>query len=336
MLAFLARRLFLAIPSLLGLMILCFVLLRVVPSDPSAALAGDNATPQQIAEIRAKFGFDRPLHEQFFLYMKQVLSGDLGVSVHSNRPVVADIGQRLPATLELTFVALFLAAAIGIPLGTVAAVAHNTPVDHLVRLFTIGGLAVASFWLAIMLQLWLAMDLDLLPLRGRMAVALGSPPTVTGSYVIDSLVAGRWDQFVSALRHIVMPATVLAIPAIATIARFTRSGVLETMQKDFVTYETAAGYRRGRLIRIFVLRNSVATAVTQIGLLFGGLISSAVAVEAIFDWPGIGSYAVYAILGQDYKAVLAVTLFVGVVYAIVNVLVDMVHAALDPRVAEQL
>jgi peptide/nickel transport system permease protein len=336
LLLFLIRRLLLAIPALLGLMVLTFVLVRVVPADPATTLAGETASPQQVEEIRRKYGFDLPIYQQFAIYVGQVASGDLGNSVFSNRPVMLDVRRTLPATLELIFVSLLLATLIGIPLGTLAAVRHNGLLDHVVRVATVGGLAVASFWFAIMLQLLFSMELEWLPLRGRIGVNIGAPPGVTGFFLIDSLLAGRWDQFTSSLRHIALPAITLAVPALATIARFARVGVLDTLQRDFVLYETAVGYPRRRIVWIYVLRNSVITAVTQVGLLFGALVSSAVAVEAIFDWPGLGSYAVQAILASDYKAVLAVTLVVGVIYAIVNILVDLVHGLLDPRVAEQL
>jgi peptide/nickel transport system permease protein len=336
MFLFLIRRLLLVIPALIGLTVLTFVLVRVVPADPAATLAGENSSRQQIEEIRAKYGFDQPLHTQFAIYFGQVLTGDLGNSVFSNRPVSADVRRTLPATIELIFTALLIATLIGIPLGTVAAVRHNGVVDHVVRVVTVGGLAVASFWFAIMLQLFFPMELEWLPLRGRIGVNVGAPTSVTGFFLIDSLIAGRWDQFVSALRHIALPALTLAVPALATIARFARAGVLDTLQRDFVLYETAIGYPRRRIIWIYVLRNSVIAAVTQVGLLFGALISSAVAVEAIFDWPGLGSYAVQAILAADYKAVLAVTLVIGVIYAMVNIAVDLIHGLLDPRVAEQL
>jgi peptide/nickel transport system permease protein len=336
LLLFLIRRLLLAIPALLGLMVLTFVLVRVVPADPATTLAGETASPQQVQEIRRKYGFDRPLYEQFVIYVGQVASGDLGNSVFSNRPVMDDVRRTLPATLELIVVSLLLAALLGIPLGTLSAVHHNGLLDHIVRVATVGGLAVASFWFAIMLQLLFSMELEWLPLRGRIGVNIGAPPGVTGFFLVDSLLAGRWDQFVSSLRHIALPAITLAVPALATIARFARVGVLDTMQRDFVQYETAVGYPRRRIVWVYVLRNSVIAAVTQIGLLFGALVSSAVAVEAIFDWPGLGSYAVQAILSSDYKAVLAVTLVVGVIYAVINILVDLVHGLLDPRVAEQL
>lgn len=336
MLRFFVRRILLVIPALFGLLVLTFVLIRVVPNDPSAALAGENATPEQIAAIREQYGFDRPLVTQFFIYLRQVIEGDLGSSVYSARPVVQDIAVRLPATLELTFAALLLAAAIGIPLGVLAAVAHNSLLDHLLRFFTVGGLAIASFWFAIMLQLLFSMELDWLPLRGRLGVATDYPPDITGFYLVDSLLAGRPDIFADALRHIALPAITLSFGAMATITRFTRSGVLDTLQRDFVLYETAVGYPRWMIIGVYVLRNSLVATVTQIGLLFGALISGGVVVEAIFDWPGIGSYLVQAIFNADYKVILAVTLLIGVIYAVVNILVDLVHGLIDPRVAEQL
>lgn len=328
------RRLLLALPALFGLVILTFVLSRVVPGDPAATLAGDAATPAQLAEIRAQYGLDRPILEQAVIHVRQVLTGDFGRSIFSGRPVTEEIAQRLPATLELTVTALLLAVLLGVPLGLLAALNHNGPVDHLVRLLSVGGLAIASFWLAIMLQLVFSMDLDVLPLRGRVDVAVGMPPAVTGFVLADSLIAGRLDIFADACRHLLLPAVTLSLPGLATIARFTRSGVLETLQKDFVLYARAAGYGRVRLAAIYVLRNAVTLVVTQVGLLFGALISGAVAVEAIFDWPGLGTYAVQAILSSDYKALLAVTLVVGVVYAVVNVAVDVAQALIDPRVAE--
>ena len=336
MLRFFIRRLILVLPVLLGLLVLTFFLVRVVPSDPAAALAGENATVEQIEQIRKSYGFDRPILEQFVLYLGQVLRGDLGNSVYSNRPVIEDLALRLPATLELTFAALFLSIVLGVPLGVLAAVSHNSPLDHLLRVFTVGGLAIASFWFAIMLQLLFAMELDWLPLRGRLGIATDLPPDITGLFLIDSLLVGRFDIFADALWHLTLPAITQCFAAMATITRFTRSGVLETLQRDFVTYEIAVGYPRWLVIWVYVLRNSIVAAVTQIGLLFGALIGGAVVVEFIFDWPGIGSYTVEAILTSDYKAILAVTLLIGVIYAGVNILVDLVHGLIDPRVAEQM
>jgi peptide/nickel transport system permease protein len=336
MLRFILRRVLSAIPSLFGLMIVTFLLIRMVPADPAAALAGDNATPDQIAAIRHQYGFDRPVYQQLLAYFGQVFRFDFGESEYSHRPVGLDIRQRLPATLELTFTALFMAIVIGIPLGVVAGVNHNRWPDFALRLFSITGIALAAFWVAIMLQLLFSMQLDWLPLRGRTSAGAVLPPEITGSLLVDSLIVGRLGVFWDALRHLILPAITLSLGPLATIARFTRAGVLETMQKDFVLYERAVGYPRRRLIWIYVLRNSVIAAVTQIGLLFGALIAGAVVVESIFDWPGIGDYAVQAILTADYKVMLAVTLLIGVVYTVVNILTDLVHGLLDPRLWEQL
>ncbi len=197
------RRFLMALPALFGLIILTFVLSRVIPGDPAATLAGDAATPAMIAEIRAQYGLDRPIIEQAFIHVRQVLTGDFGKSIFSGRPVAEEVMQRLPATLELTFAALFIAVLLGVPLGLLAAINHNGPIDHLVRLLSVGGLALASFWLAIMLQLLFAMELDLLPLRGRVDVALGSPPRVSGFVLLDSLIAGRMDLFVNGIQHLI-------------------------------------------------------------------------------------------------------------------------------------
>jgi len=333
---FVLRRVLTAIPSLFGLLVITFLLIRVVPGDPAAALAGDNATPQQIEAIRHEYGFDRPLPQQLWRYLGQVARFDFGESQYSHRAVGLDLRQRLPATLELTFAALLLAIALGIPFGVVAAVHHNRWPDFLVRVLSVTGIAIAAFWFAITLQLIFAMNLEWLPLRGELSSGVVPPPSVTGSLILDALIAGRWDVALDALRHLILPAVTLSVGALATITRFTRAGVLETMQKDFVLYERAVGYPRRRLVWVYILRNSVIAAVTQIGLLFGALIGGAVVVESIFDWPGVGNYLVHAILTADYKVMLAATMLIGVVYTLVNILIDLVHGWLDPRLWEQL
>jgi peptide/nickel transport system permease protein len=335
MLRFVLRRCILVLPSLAGLLLITFLLIHSVPSDPAVAMAGDAGTPEQIARLRQQYGLDRPIWEQFFVYVGKVATFDFGESVFSRRPVSTDILQRLPATLELTFAALALSIVLGVPLGVAAALSHNGWPDYLLRVFSVVGIAMAAFWIAIMLQLFFAMDLGWLPLRGDLASTMQRPPPITGFLSLDAMLAGRWDVFVDHLRHIVLPAVTLSLGGLATIVRFTRAGVLDTLQQDFVFYERAMGYRRLRLIWVFILRNSVTATVTQIGLLFGGLIAGGVVVEAIFDWPGIGSFTVQAILSGDRQVMLAVTLLVGAVYSVVNILVDVVHGMLDPRLMER-
>jgi peptide/nickel transport system permease protein len=332
---FVLRRCALVLPSLFGLLIVTFLLIHAVPSDPAAAMAGDAATPEQIARLRHQYGLDQPIWRQFMVYIGNVAHLDFGESAFSHRPVALDIFQRLPATLELTFCALAISICLGVPLGVVSALNHNSWPDYLLRIFSVMGIAVAAFWFAIMLQLLFAMNLAWLPLRGDLTSTMTRPPMVTHFLVLDAVIAGRWDVFGDALRHLVLPSVTLALGGLATIVRFTRAGMLDTLQQDFVFYERAMGYRWMRLVWVFVLRNSVTATVTQIGLLFGGLIAGGVVVEAIFDWPGIGSYTVNAILTGDKQVMLAVTLLVGTIYAAVNILVDVVHGLLDPRLMER-
>lgn len=324
-------RIAMAIPTLFGLLVLAFVLIYSVPADPAAALAGDNATPEQVAAIREKYGFDRPLYVQFARYLHDVATLDFGVSAYSQRDVATDIAQRLPATLELTVSALIFASIFGIILGVIAATQHNKTPDFATRLFATTGVAVASFWLAIMLQLLFSMKLGWLPLRGQLTSGITPPDGPTGSIIIDSVLRSRWDVLGDALRHLVLPALTLALGPMATIARFTRAAMLETLQKDFVLYERSVGYRRDRLIWRYALRNALITPITQIGLLFGALIAGAVVVESIFDWPGMGSYIVQAILTSDYKVMLASTLVIGVIYIAVNLVTDIVLGLVDHR-----
>lgn len=322
------------IPTLFGLVVLSFFMIRTLPADPAIALAGESATQVQIDLLRAKFGLDLPLYEQFYIYLKQVAHFDFGVSIFSQQPVSADLLYRLPATLELTLVALLLSILIGIPSGVVAAVWHNRWPDFFIRFSSVAGLGVASFWFALLMQMLFTIHLGWLPLSERLPPGTPAPPFVTGLYLMDSLIAGQPDTFVAALKHIIMPAVTLAVAGMATIARFTRSGMLDTLQRDFITYERAAGFPRRRILWLYALRPSLTTTVTQVGLLFGALIAGSVIVETLFSWPGIGTYSVQAILAADYKPMLATTLLVGFVYAAVNILVDVVLALLDPRVRE--
>jgi peptide/nickel transport system permease protein len=325
----------LAVPSLVGLLILTFALIRIVPSDPAVAMAGDAATPQQIAQIRHQYGLDLPVWRQFVIYCEKAVRLDFGESAFSHRPVALDIAQRLPATLELTFASMLLSIGLGVPLGVFAALRHNQWPDFGLRILSVAGVAVAAFWVAIMLQLFFSMQLGWLPLRGELSDGLTAPARITGFLTLDSVLTGRWDVLRDVLAHMVLPAVTLALGGMSGIVRFTRAGVLDTLQQDFVTYERAMGYRRMRLIWRYVLRNSVTATITQIGLLFGGLIAGGVVVEAIFDWPGIGNYTVQAILTGDRQVMLAVTLLVGAIYVGVNILTDVVHGLIDPRLLDR-
>jgi peptide/nickel transport system permease protein len=324
-----ANRLAWLLPTVLGLVAITFLITHVVPSDPAALVAGDGATEEQVAVLRTELGYDRPLHEQFYSYMGSLAEGDLGTSLYTGRDIVSDLNQRLKATVELTLVAMFITVLVGIPLGVASALRRNKPFDHAVRILTVSGLAIASFWLAMMLQLLFAMSLDWLPLNGRVD---GFPPRGgTGFLIIDTINAGRFDQLSNVLAHMVLPVATLAIPATATVVRFVRAGVLEAMQKNFVLYETAMGFPQSVITWKYILRNALISTVTQVGLIFGIMLAGAVVVETVFDWPGIGSYAYKAIVLSDYNAIMAFTLWAGVIFIVVNMLVDVLHTVIDPR-----
>jgi len=229
---------------------------------------------------------------------------------------------------------MLISVGLGVPLGLIAAVHRNGWVDQSLRLMSIAGLAMASFWIAIILQLVFSLELGLLPLRGRISDVVSPPAFYTGLYVLDYLLSGRPSDALAAVSHLMLPAITLALPATATIVRFTRSSAIETLQRDFVLWERAVGYPRAIMIWKYVLRSSMSATCTQIGLLFGLFLSGSVVVEAVFAWPGLGDYLFNAVVLSDYQPVIATTLLVGTIYAAVNILVDIVQGWLDPRVTE--
>ncbi len=318
-------------PTLLGLLAITFTISHIIPADPIAFIAGDNASAEQIAALKAKFGVDKPIPVQLWNYVAGVVQGDFGVSLYTQRPIADDLASRLPATLELAFVSILLSAVIGVPLGVLAAVNRNSWLDHVLRIFTVSGLAIAAFWLAILFQLLFAMEWGATPLQGR--IDGWGPDTVTGFFLIDSIWTGDWEAFRSAAHHMVLPAVTLAFPAMATVMRFTRAGVLDAINSNYVDYQNAMGVPRRVVVWRYVLRNALIGTVTQLGLIFGNLIANAVVVEAVFDWPGLGLYAVNSILQSDYNAIMGFTLIMGAVFIIANLLVDIVHGLIDPREA---
>ena len=329
LLALVLRRLAWFVPTLLGLLAITFVISRVIPADPVALVAGDTATPAQVEALRRQLGFDRPLPAQFVDYVGRLLRGDMGTSLYTTRAIAEDLAHRLPATLELTLVAMAVSVVVGIPLGVVSALWRNSVLDHGLRVVTVSGLAIASFWLGIMLQLLFAMRLGWTPLTGRIQ---GFPPRgVTGLFLVDAALTGDWPAFASALGHLVLPAATLAFPALATLVRFTRAGVLDVMQSGFVLYERAMGMPRSVIVWKYILRNALTSTVTQIGLLFGILLGGAVVTETVFDWPGIGTYAVNSIIRSDYNGVMGFTVWAGAVFIAVNLVVDVAQSFIDPR-----
>lgn len=329
LLAMIVRRCIWMPPTLLGLLLLVFAISHVIPSDPARVMAGENAPPEQVAALRHQYGLDQPLPAQFVRYVEDVATGNLGISLFTQRPVAEDLWERTPATFELALFSITIAIVTGVPLGVVAALRRNSLLDHLVRVVTVAGLAMAAFWLAILLQLLFSMWLGWTPVQGR--IDGWGPDPITGFYTIDTLLRGDWDAFGDTLRHLALPVLTLALPAMATIVRFTRAGVLNVMSSNFVFYQAAMGIPRRRVVWKYILRSALIGTLTQIGLIFGNLIAGAVVVEAVFDWPGLGSFAVKSILQSDYNAIMSFTLFTGTIFIVVNLLVDVAQAVLDPR-----
>jgi peptide/nickel transport system permease protein len=319
------------VPTLLGLIALVFSISHIIPADPVRVIAGDQATAEQIDALRTKLGLDRPLWEQFLSYLARVAQGDLGMSLFSQRPVVEDLMARLPATLELGISAVLLAVAVGVPLGVVSAVYRNSPLDHVVRILSVSGLAIASFWLAMELQLLFSMKLAWTPLSGRIA---GFPPEPrSGFMIVDALMDGDREALDSALRHLALPTVTLALPAAAQLVRLTRAGVLEVINANHVLYQRAMGFPARVIVWKYVLRAAMTATVTQIGLIFGVyVLAGAIVVETVFDWPGIGLFAVNSILRSDYNGIVGFTIWAGLIFIVVNLVVDLVHSFIDPRI----
>jgi peptide/nickel transport system permease protein len=319
------------VPTLLGLLVVVFLISHVIPADPVGQLAGEQATKEQIAAVRAKYGLDQPLPVQFQRYLVSVIQGDMGVSLYTQRPIAEDLLTRVPATLELTLVTVLISALVGIPLGVLSAVHRNSLLDHMLRIFTVSGLAIASFWLAILLQLLFAMKLGWTPLQGR--IDGWGPDTVTGFFLVDALLMGDMEVLGNAAAHLVLPVLTLSFPAMATLVRFTRAGVINAINSNYVLYERAMGLPERVVVWKYVLRNALIGTVTQIGLIFGILLAGAVVVESVFDWPGLGLYAVNSILRSDYNGIMGFTLVTGAIFIVVNLLVDILHGVIDPRAA---
>ncbi|MDF3042280.1 MAG: transporter permease [Thermomicrobiales bacterium] len=331
--SFILRRILLIFPTLFGVSLLTFVLSRVVPGDPARLAAGAQATPEMYEQIRQEFGLDQPLPVQYVDYVIGVLQGDWGRSILSRRPVVDDLRVFWPATLELVVTAMLIAVAIGVPLGILAAVRADRPADQVSRVVALLGVSLPAFWLAVLFQLLFAWKLGWLPASGRLGTLSDAPSMVTGLYTIDSLLAGQRTTFGESLRQILLPAFTLSFPAMATIMRFTRATLLETLGQDYVRTARAKGVGERRIVLGHALRNAMIPTITMIGLSFGWAMGGSVLVETVFDWPGIGLYATKSALTLDFMPIMGIALLYGVVFSLINIAVDVTYGALDPRVS---
>lgn len=332
MMRYILFRLLLLVPLLLGLVLVIFLIGRVLPGDPVGLAAGPYATADERAAIAAQYGLDLPLPAQYWRYLTNLVDGDMGRSLMTRRPVADDLFGYLPATLELVTWALLFASLLGMPLGLLAGARANKGFDVAVGVMSPFAMAVPSFFLGLLLQLLFGNALGWLPISGRLPFSVLPPPTVTGFYTIDSLIAGDFTAFRASVSSLVMPVLTMALAPMATIISVTRSSTIEVLKEDYVLTERALGIPPAKILFKYVFRNAASATLTTIGLYVGWLLGSAVLIEKVFDWPGIGLYATNAILNQDYDPVIAVSLCIGVIFILGNLVVDLLYGILNPKV----
>lgn len=333
MLKLLLSRLATAIPSVIGVVIVTFALTRLLPGDPAAYFAGLAASPQAVEEIRVKLGLDKSLPQQFATYIVDLAHGNLGNSLSTGQPVVAEIANRLPASAELTLVALIVAVMIAIPLGVLAAVKQGTWIDHLCRIVTTAGVSVPVFFTGLLLAYLFYYVLQIAPApSGRLDVFISAPKDITGFYLIDSALTGNGEAFVGALKQLVLPAISMAIFSLAPLARMTRGSMLSVLGSDFIRTARASGLAPRTVVFAYAFRNAVLPVITVLGMVFSFLLGANVLVETVFAWPGIGLYAVNALITSDYAPVQGFVLTMAVLYIVLNLVIDVLYGLVDPRV----
>ena len=333
MLSLIGKRAAMAIPSLIGVVIVTFLLTRALPGDPAAYFAGPAATKEAIEQVRVKLGLDRPLPLQFVDYVGSLARGDLGQSLTTGQPVLTEIRNRLPASAELTLLGLIVATVIALPLGTLSALRPGSLVDHVCRVVTTAGVSLPVFFTGLLLIYLLYYRLGVVPAPlGRLDVFASAPPGITGFYLIDSAVTGRWETFRSALAQLALPALTLGIFSLAPIARMTRASMLATLAADFTRTARSNGLSPRKVIVTYAFRNAMLPVVTTLGMVFSFLLGANVLVEKVFAWPGIGSYAVEALLASDFAPVQGFVLTMAVLYVALNLAIDIAYGLIDPRV----
>ena len=332
LLSYLLRRLVGFVGVMIGVSIITFSLSHLVPADPAIVALGDHATDAQINAFREKYGLNKPVPEQYWIYVTNLLQGDLGISLRTRRPVASDLHDFFPATFELSLTALLLSILIGIPAGVVSATARNRLPDHFVRILSLIGGSVPIFWLGLILIGFFYGHLGWLPGGARIDKFIPPPPLVTGLYTVDSLLAGNYKAFWSSAQHLLLPALALGYFSTAIIARMMRSSMLEVLPQGYVLSAQARGLRQGKVVWRHAASNALIPTVTTIGVTFGSLLSGAVLTETIFSWPGLGRYATNSAINLDFPAVMGVTLLAALVYTVTNLIVDVGYHWLDPRI----
>jgi dipeptide transport system permease protein len=332
MLMMILKRMMMAVPSLIGVVIVTFLLTRALPGDPAAYFAGPAATTEAIEQIRVKLGLDKPLYIQFVRYVEDLAHGDLGNSLTTGQPVGQEIKTRLPASAELTLLGLIVSVLIAVPLGILAATRPNSLIDHACRVIATAGVSLPVFFTGLILIYVFYYHLGWAPPPlGRLDIFYSPPPQVTGFYLIDSLIAGDGELFVAALKQLILPALTLAIFSLAPIARMTRASMLAVLSSDFVRTARASGLAPFTVVITYAFRNAMLPVITTLGMVFSFLLGANVLVEKVFAWPGIGSFAVEALIASDFAPLQGFVLTMAVMYVALNLLIDILYGVIDPR-----
>jgi len=330
---YIMRRIFFGFLVIFGVLTLTFLITKVIPQDPVAVWLGIEGMrdPNLVKQVTEQWKLDRPIWEQYFYYVGNVLRGELGRSSWSRGPVIEDLAARFPATVELSIFAFLIAMCVAIPTGILSAVYRDKPVDHASRIISVVGISGPPFWWGIIFLYIFYFQLGFAG-SGRISESMTPPMQVTGFYLIDSLLEGRLDTFVDSLKHIFLPALTLGVGATGFTSRLTRSAMLEVLRKDYIKTARMKGLRERVIIYRHALRNALIAPITYMGLLFGGMLGGSVLVETVFTWRGMGQYIVTAIFAADYPALLATTLVIAIIYSVSNLLVDLLYTVIDPRV----
>jgi len=333
MVLLIARRLLGALPNLFGIVVITFLLTRALPGDPAAFFAGPAGSQEAVEQVREKLGLNRSLPEQFWIYLKDLARGDLGQALSTGQPVRQELLTRLPASLELVLAALLFAVAVAVPLGIAAARRPNSWIDHACRLVTTAGVSLPTFFTGLLLAYLLYFVLGWAPSPlGRLDPYLTAPPTVTGFYTVDSLLAGNAQLFVASASQMVLPVLTLGLFVLAPIARMTRASMLAVLSADFVRTARASGLSAATVLVRYAFRNALLPVVTTLGMVFSFLLGMSVIVEKVFAWPGVGSFALEALVASDYAPVQGFVLTMALLYTLLNLAIDLLYVAIDPRV----
>jgi ABC-type dipeptide/oligopeptide/nickel transport system permease component len=335
-LEYVIRRIAMSILVLVGLSVITFTLARVIPSDPAALYIGPHPNPGDLERTREKLGLNRPVPVQYAYYVRDLLRGDLGDSIATKRPVLQEIGDRLPASLELLLTAMIFAVLVGVPLGVLSAQLQGSPFDVAVRTLSIVGVSMPAFWAGLLLQVVFFRNLHLLPLAGRFDTDLrfSSPiQPLTGFYLIDSAVTGNWIAFKDVAWHTVLPALTLAAYPIGLIARMTRATMIEVLSQDYIRTARAYGTPEWFTIYFYALKNAIGPTLTVIGLTLAYALTGTFFIEIVFNWPGLGLFTVHSLLNTDHPAIMGITLLAASGYVIINLIVDLAQAWIDPRIS---